>query len=662
LPSPPTISTAGLAPGVRFQWISRPAPPGVPRTDIAGFVGIAERGDLHTPTRIESLAQFTSTFGPSLAGAYLADAVAAFFANGGTTCWIVRVADPDTSATATLDLAYPDGQVTVELRAASPGTWAERIGVTCIDLGAGTFTLALELADEGLAEQWRGVSVTRGQSRAIDQVLEGSALVDAWILDDQISIARGGTSDAARIDLLDAIGTPRVRLELQGTQTWERRVDVTVTPTGPGTFNLGLDPEDPAIAGASFENLSIDPTSRLWVVNALANGTLVQATAIPPAGGAAATGQPIPTAAGAFTGGADGLVNLAPVHFSGEGAPDGQRWGLATLALVDEVSIVAMPDAARLTPPVVAPPSPAPPDCSQLVDAPAPVPQGDGELTFSQDQVVDLSNALIRHCMQLQDRVAMLDPPAAGMNADEVIDWRIKFTSSYGALYYPWLLVVSDAGDLRALPPSGAMAGILARVSLRDSAAKPPANEPLDGVAAVVARVDELTHSRLNDRSVNAIRAVAGRGLRILGARTCLAPPGFGSGATGGSIARVTPDPTGLGFLNVRRVVTMVEAVVAARLQLAVFEGNLPRTWSAIEQSVRVFLDDLWHAGGLDGAQASDAYLVRCDASTNPQVDVDQGRLTCIVGIRPPWPAEFVFVRVSATASGTDVHEGSADA
>ena len=36
---------------------------------------------------------------------------------------------------------------------------------------------------------------------------------------------------------------------------------------------------------------------------------------------------------------------------------------------------------------------------------------------------------------------------------------------------------------------------------------------------------------------------------------------------------------------------------------------------------------------------------------------IDEGRLTCVVGIRPPWPAEFMFVRVSATVAGTQVQE-----
>jgi hypothetical protein len=749
LPSPSTISTAGLAPGVRFQWIARPAAPGAPRTDIAGFVGIAERGDLHVPTRIESPAQFTSTFGRSLPGAYLADAVEAFFANGGSTCWIVRVANPDTATPATLDLTYPNSEtVAVQLRATSPGTWAHRMMFTYVDLGGGQFTLTLELPDEGLAEQWRAVSFSRGDSRSIDQVLEGSALVAAWILEDRISTVDGGSSDAARIDLLDGAGSPIVRLELKGTPTWEQRVQVTVSPDpASGTFELSLDPADPNVPNP-LRNLTLGS-----VTEALANSTLLQASGIvspfvaPTPGDAAA---PVPRTG--FSGGRDGLDRIKPDHFIGEGSvvPIGDRWGLAALELIDEISIVAMPDAARLSPVPAAAPKPLPADCAQLTEPAATPPEvdeqfpaqypdignqstsaasGTGEvtslsvnpltrnipvgttfqisgdpndprivfttntltevgavtlpvslsqsitssiaageivpvfapLTFAQPDVLDLNNALIRHCAQLQDRVAVLDPPAPGWNPDQVIEWRTNFTSSYGALYFPWLLTLTVAGEIKTVPPSGAVAGILARVSLRDSVAKPPANESVEGVAALPFAIDDLTHSRLNEYSVNAIRTISGRGLRILGARTCLATPGLAAGLASGQQPSL-PDASGLGFLNVRRVVAMVEAVVGKILQFAVFEANVALTWRAIERSVRIFLDGLWRAGGLDGATAADAYLVRCDKTTNPDVFVDEGRLTCLVGIRPPWPAEFVFVRVSATAAGTQVQESGAGA
>src|SRR6266550_6875527 len=75
----------------------------VVRTDVAGFVGFAERGPLPLPgagaidpkalaVRLTSWAQFLTVFGGYIPYGYLAYAVRAFFENGGTTCYVVRVA------------------------------------------------------------------------------------------------------------------------------------------------------------------------------------------------------------------------------------------------------------------------------------------------------------------------------------------------------------------------------------------------------------------------------------------------------------------------------------------------------------------------------------------------------------------------------------------
>lgn len=82
-----------LTPGVYFETVdvSREAIAAI-RTDIAAFVGIAERGPLNTPVRVNSWEQFHATFGSFIAQGYLAYTVKAFFENGGRTCYVVRVA------------------------------------------------------------------------------------------------------------------------------------------------------------------------------------------------------------------------------------------------------------------------------------------------------------------------------------------------------------------------------------------------------------------------------------------------------------------------------------------------------------------------------------------------------------------------------------------
>lgn len=87
-----------LSPGVYVEEIEIGAKPieGV-GTSTAGFVGMAEQGDLDKPTLVTSWAQFVATFGRYTDDQpYLAPAVFGFFANGGGRCYVVRVADSAT--------------------------------------------------------------------------------------------------------------------------------------------------------------------------------------------------------------------------------------------------------------------------------------------------------------------------------------------------------------------------------------------------------------------------------------------------------------------------------------------------------------------------------------------------------------------------------------
>ena len=62
----------------------------------------------------------------------------------------------------------------------------------------------------------------------------------------------------------------------------------------------------------------------------------------------------------------------------------------------------------------------------------------------------------------------------------------------------------------------------------------------------------------------------------------------------------------------------------------------------------------------LDGATSEEAYSVRCDESTNPPWETDDGRVICVIGMQPPYPAEFVVVRIGVTRSGIQVEEKGA--
>lgn len=91
-----------LAPGVRIQAANPQVRALAPaRTDVAAFIGIAQRGPVATPTRVTSFSEYQRTFGGFLASGYLAYAVKAFFENGGIAAWIVRVTAPAAGTTVT---------------------------------------------------------------------------------------------------------------------------------------------------------------------------------------------------------------------------------------------------------------------------------------------------------------------------------------------------------------------------------------------------------------------------------------------------------------------------------------------------------------------------------------------------------------------------------
>src|SRR5437773_11838016 len=60
-------------------------------TKVAGFVGLAARGPLDDPRPIGGWSEFVNLYGHSTEG-YLARCVEGFFLNGGTSCYVVRVA------------------------------------------------------------------------------------------------------------------------------------------------------------------------------------------------------------------------------------------------------------------------------------------------------------------------------------------------------------------------------------------------------------------------------------------------------------------------------------------------------------------------------------------------------------------------------------------
>lgn len=75
-------------------------------------------------------------------------------------------------------------------------------------------------------------------------------------------------------------------------------------------------------------------------------------------------------------------------------------------------------------------------------------------------------------------------------------------------------------------------------------------------------------------------------------------------------------------------------------------EENVPRTWGQVVQNLREFLSVLWAREILKGVRAKEAFFVKCDLTTLTPEDLSDGTLTCVVGLAPVKPAEFILYRI----------------
>src|SRR5262245_55778039 len=95
-------------------------------TSIAAFFGRTARGPINTAVRCLSFADFIREFGGPHPLSDLGQSVRQFFDNGGTDCYVVRLAKGAVAASVTLkNLASSKNVLTATAKA--PGTWAHDV-------------------------------------------------------------------------------------------------------------------------------------------------------------------------------------------------------------------------------------------------------------------------------------------------------------------------------------------------------------------------------------------------------------------------------------------------------------------------------------------------------------------------------------------------------
>jgi phage tail sheath protein FI len=659
-------------PGVYYESVDAGALPVTPfRTDIAGFVGLAERGPIDLPVAVESWQQFTSWFGSFVGFGFLAYAVRAFFENGGGRCWVVRVASDDPAggarwaSTIVRNATGPAWLV----RASTPGAWGNALTVNLRERnraqrflsrtdGDGLYSTAADVS--GLAPAVLVRLTQEGASAVAWRVVsEVDALAGRvfWVHPDRERRTPYDrpltTFDPDRPVLLQSLDyTMTVSERGRLIRVYER---LSLVPSHPRYAPLVLPgptrPEDPR--DVELVELKVTPPEPVTVEELRVDLTDVAGLEIDP------------FARVALVGGRDGLAPLAVGDFIGEPVlpEDGpaaiatKRRGLRALEDIAEVALLAVPDAQPapvdvnpVLPPEVCIPDPC---IDRPPEPPVVLPSGEQEPppAFSDEQLFRVQSELVLQCERRRDRFALLDPPRASAHGSvqgirAVLDWRARFDSPFAALYFPWVRVAdplrSLSGVLRSVPPSGYVAGQTAKSDLERGVHRAPANEPLAFAHGASLVLGDEHHGTLNSAGVNAIRVTAVTGLRVLGARTLSSDVDWR-------------------FLNVRRLMSMIEEVLETALQWAVYEPNTVPVRARVALSVTFFLLTLHEAGMLAGETPEESFFVKCDLDNNPESQRELGQLVVEVGVAPTKPLEFLIFRVGRVVGAMEVSEvGSA--
>lgn len=609
-----------LAPGVYVEEVSfrSKSIEGVP-TSTTGFAGMTRYGPVQypggptttEPRLITSFTEFERVYGgleplkiPTEADeriCFLGHAARAFFDNGGKRLYVSRVfsaGTPPVANNGVARLAVPVSDIVATWTARWPGEYGNVLVETRI----------VRSGNVAVSDPVFGIQARSARAGAVVEVLPGGTAIpqkNAPLDPANLRVVQVNPNTGQQSFLNQAGATPA----LAATDTvliCELQVVVTVTPERIDVYeSLAGDPTQKRYIGKILQRDDPeDENAVLWLDYDPATSADAVPGFLPARLMVALRGTANPGTPAALTGGRDG-VEASPDDLKGsEADPDHaevKATGLEALGEVDDIAIVALPDAGAY----------------------------DDELNR-----IQATGYLLAHAENLKYRIAVVDGPR-NASLNEIRKFRGQFDSKYGALYHPWIEILDPLErpaqgappPRRVLPPSGVVTGIYARSDIERGVHKAPANEVVRGLTKFEININKARQDVLNPEGINALRFFEGRGNRVWGARTMSSDPEWK-------------------YVNVRRLFIYIEHSIDKGTQFAVFEPNNPRLWANITQAVEDFLLVLWRDGALLGDKPEQAFFVRCDRTTMTQNDIDNGRLICLIGVAPTKPAEFVIFRI----------------
>ncbi|HIY17253.1 MAG TPA: phage tail sheath family protein [Candidatus Intestinimonas stercorigallinarum] len=458
-----------LSPGVYVEEFESGGKPmeGV-STSTAGFIGLAERGPVEgVPQLVTNFSDFKRIYGGYLSESefgeyrFLAYAVEHFFINGGSRCFVSRVAPGD--AKCAEGFAPAQEGAALIFTAKNPGLWGDNIRVT-ISPASKAKTQILEIRDTPTGKQYlvkNGAGFNAGDVVAYTDKKE---VIYNKVLKSQDNVLEFAEDfDEGVVD--------KNLLPIKTISTCEFSLEVKYDDQVELYENLSFNVE--------ASNFVTKRTAKSDLVS-VACGALPEGSTPPFASLCAAEDQAL--AAVSLAGGGNGSVaSLSAADFIGVDNGAGKRTGIQSFLDNDMVSIMAVPG---------------------VVDP-------------------NVQLMLVAHCENLGSRFAVLDMPRDAKKVQDILNHREIFDSNYAALYHPWLEIFDPLDKKNiAIPPSGSMLGIYARSDNTRGVHKAPANEIVRACVGLDCQFNKGEQDILNPKGVNLIRAFPGQGIRVWGART----------------------------------------------------------------------------------------------------------------------------------------------
>lgn len=411
-------------------------------------------------------------------------------------------------------------------------------------------------------------------------------------------------SKQATGSLVDTQATPAARLTVKGKYhgTKGNSITVDVQPaTGGVTGEFKLVVYMNGVAEPALDNLSLDADASNYVVDVVAkNSKWIVVEDVVGNVSAIKTG----VTGVALSGGDDGLTGLVTDDYVGTSE---YLNGLHAFDTIDDCLNIGCPDEDVNT-------------------------------------TVAIRSAMATYCdLERPLNFAIITVPK-GLSATAAITFyndTLRIDSPRMAMYGPWL---KDEDDGEIISPMGAVMGLYTRFASDNQKGiwwSPAGTEAtLKGFTGAESKFSPAYAGKLNEAHYNVIKTLPGIGLVVWGSRTL-------------AVAKAAD----FKYIGARLNTSDLERRIYKNTLWAVHRPNDSLLWAQVGIVVGSILDRRYQDGGLDGANAGEAYAVVCDKTNNNQTTKNQGLVVCQIGIRNKQTAEFVWFNIAQLASGGSVTE-----